>query len=102
MATNPKFPVEPERRPGLQQVRKQVPVYPSSPPRSFKFFMLGVGLLVAAVVIFLAVWLLTFGGGNQQQQRPHPGGNGTPSGTPSTLNVPLRVSRRPPLYAWAK
>lgn len=103
MATNPKLPAEPERRPGPQQVQSPVPVYPSSPPRSFRYFMVGVALLGVAVVIFIAVWLLTFGGGNQQQQRPKPGGSG--NGLPSTMSAPVLPRTQPPrapLYAWAK
>ena len=105
MATNPKYPLPPEPRRQPEPGPRLVRVHPASPPRSFKLFMIGVALLVAAVVIFLAIWLLTFGGGNQQQQSPHPGGNGTPSGTPTTQFIPPspRIQpTRPPLYAWAK
>lgn len=75
MATNPKYPVEPRPRPQL------VTAPEAQPPRSFKLLVIGVAALIVAVVIFLAVWLLKFGGGNPQEQpKPHQTNNSTASG----------------------
>ncbi len=67
MATYPKYPPE-QRQPGPQPIEAKI----ARQQRSFKLFMLGVGILIVAVVIFLAVWLLKFGGGSPQEQpKPH-------------------------------
>ena len=65
MATNPNYPVGSS---GPQ------PVPPSTPGqrKSLRLYLIGAAILVVLVVIFLAVWLLQFGGGSPQEQpKPH-------------------------------
>jgi len=92
MATQPKYPVEP-RRPGPQPVEARI----ARQQRNFKWILLAATVLVAALVIFLAVWLLNFGGGSPQE---HPKPHQPPA--PSSQTMPSRIARRPPLYAWVK
>lgn len=96
MATNPRLPAE-TPRPGPELVEARI----ARQQRSFKWLMLGVAVLVAAVVIVLAVWLLKFGGGSQQEQPKPKQPTPTPSGQVMPL-TPRLQPQRPPLYAWAK
>lgn len=58
-----------------------MPPSAEQPPRSFKFIVAAVAVLIVAVVILVAFWLLKFGGGSPQEQpKPHQTNNGTPSG----------------------
>ena len=72
MATNPKYPLEPGRpQPVNLGTRRQ--------QRSLRLFVIGAAILVVLVLIFLAVWLLQFGGGSQQEQ-PKPHTSAAPTG----------------------
>jgi cytoskeletal protein RodZ len=65
MATNPKYPLEPNRP---QPVNLGTP----RQQKSLRLFVIGAAIVVVLVLIFLAVWLLQFGGGSQQEQpKPH-------------------------------
>lgn len=99
MATNPRIPAEsrPERRPGPELVEARI----THQQRTFKWFMLGAAVLVAAVVILVAVWLLKYGGGSPQEQPKPKQPTATPSGQVMPL-TPRLQPQRPPLYAWAK
>ncbi len=77
MATNPKYPVEPQQRPGPRLVH----TYPTEPPRAFKLIVAGVAVAILAAVVLVAIWLLKYGGGSPQEQpKPHQTNTGTPSG----------------------
>ncbi len=77
MATNPKYPIEGR---GPQPVR----VSPPQPRKSLRLYLIGAAILIVLVVIFLAVWLLQFGGGSPQEQpKPHQ------SAAPSGMFLPL-------------
>ncbi len=82
MATNPKYPVEPQPRPGPRLVH----TYPTEPPRTFKLIVAAVGLAILAAVILVALWMIGYGGGSPEQApKPHQTNTGTPSG----LAVPV-------------
>ncbi len=80
MATQPKYPAEHKPQPGPQLVR----TYPTEPPRAFKLIVAAVVLVILAVVVFVAFWMLGYGGGSQHQPAK-PANNGTPLG----LYVPV-------------
>jgi hypothetical protein len=72
MATNPKYPIE---QGGPQPVNMGTP----RQQKSLRLYVIGAAIVLVLVVIFLAVWLLQFGGGSQQEQ-PKPHQTGAPSG----------------------
>ncbi len=82
VATNPKYPVQPQPRPRPQLV----PTYPTEPPRSFKLLAGAVVVIIVAAVILVAVWLLKYGGGRPEEApKPHQTNTGTPSGLSSPV-----------------